>query len=73
MIQTSQDLGDTWSAPRVVFDGLKRTPPTTAVSPGLCQTADGNLLVIFGSVEGLTPGVYMFSQEGEEPCPTRSW
>ena len=27
LMQTSEDLGETWSAPRVVFDGLKRTPP----------------------------------------------
>ncbi|MDE2664840.1 MAG: sialidase family protein [Acidobacteriota bacterium] len=64
LMQTSEDRGETWSAPRVVFDGLKRTPPTTLVSPGLCQTADGHLMVIFGSIEGLKPGVYMFSREG---------
>ena len=51
LMQTSEDLGESWSAPRVVFDGLKRTPPTTLVSPGLCQTADGHLMVIFGSIE----------------------
>lgn len=66
MMQTSGDLGETWLDPQVVFDGLKRTPPTTLVSPGLCQTADGHLLVMFGAIEGLTPGVYMFSQEGRE-------
>ncbi len=64
MVQTSQDLGDSWSAPRVVFDGRKSSPPVTVVSSGVCQTHDGNLLVVFGAVEGLAPGVNMFSQEG---------
>ncbi len=64
MMQTSQDLGDSWSAPQVVFDGRKSAPQVTVVSAGVCQTHDGNLLVVFGAIEGLAPGVNMFSQEG---------
>lgn len=64
MIQTSQDSGNSWSDPQVVFDGRKSTPVITMVTAGICQTNDGNLLALFGAIEGLIPDVYMFSQEG---------
>lgn len=63
MIQTSQDFGNFWSDPQVVFDGRNSTPIITVVSASVCQTNDGNLLAMFGAIEGLASDVYMFSQE----------
>lgn len=65
VMQTSTDQGETWTAPLTVFDGLHLEPAQTAVTAGLCQTRDGALLATFGAVEGLPPGLYMFSDEGE--------
>ena len=64
MIQTSADHGASWDEPRVVFDGTVLDPSQTAVTGGLVQTPNGALLAVFGVVEGLEPGVYMFSDEG---------
>ena len=64
MTQTSADQGASWGEPRVVFDGTVLDPNRTAVTGGLVQTPNGALLTVFGVVEGLEPGVYMFSDEG---------
>jgi len=64
MMQTSQDFGNSWSDPQVVFDGRNSTPVITVVTTSVCQTNDGNLLAMFGAIEGLVSDVYMFSQEG---------
>ena len=65
VMQLSADGGQTWADPLTVFDGRQAHPMQTAVSAGLCQTADGALLVTFSTIEGLPSGLYMFSEEGE--------
>jgi hypothetical protein len=66
MMQSSEDLGDSWSVAVPVFDGRRLQPKQTAVSGALCQSREGQLLAVFGTVEGLPDGVYMFSPEGKE-------
>ncbi len=66
VMQTSIDSGVSWSNPRVIFDGQKRTPKLTVVCSGVCQTKDQELLVVFGAIEGLKPDVYMFDEEGRK-------
>ena len=76
VMQLSTDGGRTWSAQRVVFDGRGLTPTQTAVSAGMCQTADDTLLVTFSTVVGLPAGLYMFSEAGlrlrRQLCYSRS-
>jgi len=64
VLQTSDDLGLTWSEPRVIYNGLGARPAQTVVSGGICQTPAGALLATFSTVEGLQPGEYMFSAAG---------
>ena len=66
LIQSSQDLADSWTPAVPVFDGRQLEPRLTAVSGALCQSRAGTLLAVFGAVEGLPPGVYMFSPEGKK-------
>jgi len=64
VMQKSSDGGTSWDDPTVVFDGIGDDPTQTAVTGGMVQTPSGDLLTVFGVVEGLKPGVYMFSEEG---------
>jgi len=64
VMQDSTDLGATWSAPRVVYDGGKAQPAQTAVSGGICQTRAGTLFATFSTVEALEPDIYMFDAAG---------
>ena len=66
MIQSSMDLGCTWSEAVPVFDGRLLEPRQTVVSGALCQSQEGRLLAVFGAVEGLPAGVYMFGPEGKK-------
>ena len=70
VMQTSRDQGATWGAQTVLFDGVDRKPRETAGTAGLCQTRDGDLLVLFDVVEGLERYVYRFDEAGDK-CPLR--
>ena len=61
--QSSRD-GKSWSDPQILFDGRHRDPAVTVVSGGAGQTDTGALIVLFGSIEGLEEGVYMFDDDG---------
>lgn len=65
VMQTSGDGGAHWAEPVTIFDGTKLEPSKTAVTGGLVQTRSGALVAVFGVVEGLRPGVYMFDEEGQ--------
>jgi hypothetical protein len=64
VLQTSADLGGSWSAPRTVFDGTADQPRETVVSAGICAVGPETLLVTFGSAQGLSEEMYLFSEEG---------
>ncbi len=64
VMQKSQDGGVTWAKASIIFDGRSLDPVQTVLASGLCQTQEGSILVVFSAVEGLRPGVYMFSGEG---------
>jgi len=64
VMQKSPDGGASWDEPSTVFNGVGDEPAQTAVTGGMVQTPSGDLLTVFGVVEGLKPGVYMFSEEG---------
>ena len=66
VMQTSEDLGASWSSPRTVFDGRHLRPGRTVITAAPCQTQDGGLLVAFGAVDGLESNIYVFGEEGKD-------
>lgn len=64
VVQMSEDFGRTWSEPVTVFDGSGDTPRETTVSGGICATGKDSLLVVFGSVLGLSEDTYLFGEAG---------
>ena len=66
MLQLSRDGGQSWSAPRTVVNGLLESPTQTVVTGGICQMPSGALLAVYGTVEGLPPGVYPFAPEAAQ-------
>lgn len=66
VIQLSKDGGQSWSAPQTVVNGLLESPTQTVVTGGICQAPSGSLLAVYGTVEGLPPGVYPFTPEGSK-------
>ncbi|MFH1569563.1 MAG: sialidase family protein, partial [Gemmatimonadota bacterium] len=62
--QRSADLGRTFAAPAVLFDGRDRDPPLSAISGGVCACGDGSLLALLMAVAVTRPGDYVFSAAG---------
>ena len=65
VMQASGDGGASWNKPVTVYDGGTDVPRRTVVTGGLTETPSGQLLAVFGTVEGLAPNVYIFSPEGK--------
>ena len=64
VIQSTSDGGQSWSEPRVAFDGREMDPNLAATTGGICQASDGTLVFPFFVVEGLKLGVGMFDEVG---------
>jgi len=62
--QFTLDGGESWSEPKIMFDGREVEPNLAATTAGICQAKDGALICPFFVVEGLKPGVGMFDEVG---------
>ena len=63
MAQSSDPSGEFWSAPTVVFDGMRGEQPESVHSGVVCSL-NGVSLAFFKTVEAKRAGVYIFSEEG---------
>jgi sialidase-1 len=64
VVQKSIDGGITWLDQRVVYNGMSGESPESAQTGGLCQLADGSVVVFFTVVEETASDFYIFSEEG---------
>jgi hypothetical protein len=64
LVQQSADAGRTWSAPVTVYDGMKGEHPESVHTGVIVESAAGDVLVFFTTVEARKPDVYIFSEEG---------
>jgi len=64
VMQVSTDNGKTWDSARTIFCGADQIPRQTIIMGGLVQARPGTLIAVFGTIEGLNPDVYMFSEKG---------
>jgi hypothetical protein len=76
VVQKSKDGGTTWSDQQIVYNGMSGDSPESAQTGGLCQLADGSVVVFFTVVEEITADFYIFSEEGrrlrQRLCLSRS-
>lgn len=73
LVQRSDDDGLTWSAPAVIYDGIRdpiSSGQAESVHTGvLCtapETAPGEIIAIFKVVEAKDPEAYIFSEKGRQ-------
>jgi hypothetical protein len=63
LAQSSRDGGASWSAPVVVFDGMRGDAPES-VHTGVVCNVNGTVVTFFKTVEAKDADVYIFSEEG---------